>query len=330
MLECFLRQDEVPSPLVRLEKVTKKFSAAVGFFRPQAASVQAVAKVDLAVIRGETLAIVGESGCGKTTLGRLILRLIPVSEGTIEFAGQDITRLSGRKLKDYRRQAQMIFQDPYSSLNPRRKAHQTILEPLVIHGLGKDPESLAFMDHVIDRVGVTREQLNRYPHEFSGGQRQRIGIARALVLKPRLLLLDEPVSSLDVSIQAQILSLLKALQEEFCLTYIFISHDLSVVRYLACRVAVMYLGRIVEEASCEELFQNPRHPYTKILLASVPRLDPGKKQKPLLTGDLPSPFSPPSGCPFHPRCPEVMAGCRQELPERREIKSGHAVSCHRC
>jgi oligopeptide transport system ATP-binding protein len=272
---------------------------------------------------------VGESGCGKTTLGRLIVRLERPTAGEILVGGENILGLDGEKLKAFRREAQMIFQDPYSSLNPRRSAGSTIGEPLLIHGVNGGGNRRDEVVRLMEKVGLTREQMDRYPHEFSGGQRQRIGIARALALRPKLIIADEPVSALDVSIQAQILNLLRTLQEEFELTYLFISHDLSVVEHMSNRVAVMYLGKIVELAASADLYKNPLHPYTQVLISAIPVPDPArKKQRITAGGDVASPINPPDGCAFHPRCPRCMDACRTLDPGLTEIEKSHFVACH--
>ncbi len=292
--------------------------------------LKAVEGVNLSVQAGETLGLVGESGCGKSTLGRLILALLPPTQGRVRFAGEELTKLPKPRLKPLRRQMQIVFQDPYSSLNPRLMVRQILEEPYVIHGLGAREERRAWVAELLNEVGLGEEHLERYPHEFSGGQRQRLGIARALALKPRLIVADEPVSALDVSIQAQILNLLVHLQKRYGLTYLFISHDLSVISRISDRIAVMYLGRLVETAP-RSVFDTARlHPYTEALLAAVPLPDPERPfRPPELKGDPPSPIQLPSGCPFHPRCPEArLPVCRDVFPEYRETAPEHRVSCH--
>ncbi|MDR3473601.1 MAG: ATP-binding cassette domain-containing protein [Devosia sp.] len=291
------------------------------------AVLRAVDNVSLTVEPGETVGLVGESGCGKSTLGKTLMRLVEPTLGRVEFAGENVTAIHGKKLRDMRRQIQMIFQDPFASLNPRHKIRQILAGPLKVHGIGNRAERDRLVEEMIDRVGLPRDALDRYPHEFSGGQRQRIGIARALILNPALVVCDEPVSALDLSIQAQILNLLVSMKKDLGLSYLFISHDLSVVRYFADRVLVMYLGRIVESADNASLWANPRHPYTRALMEAVP--DPSRRRQaaPIL-GDLPSAQNIPKGCRFHPRCPLATDVCRSEEPQFRQMASGHSVACH--
>jgi oligopeptide transport system ATP-binding protein len=316
-------------PILRVENLTKSFPIYGGLFSQEVASVKAVQGISFNLKKGETLGLVGESGCGKSTLGRCIIRLIESTSGKIYFNGQDITVLDGEELRALRRKMQIIFQDPFASLNPRMTVRSIIEEPLEIHNLftsSKDREDR--IKQLVDMVGLRLEHLQRYPHEFSGGQRQRIGIARALAVEPDLIVCDEPVSALDVSIQAQVINLLMELQNKLGLTYIFIAHDLKVVEHVSTRVAVMYLGKIVEMADSLELYQNPQHPYTQALLSAIPVPDPKRKEERIiLTGDVPSPISPPSGCYFHPRCPQVMDKCKMECPLSLETKPGHLVSC---
>jgi peptide/nickel transport system ATP-binding protein len=316
-------------PLVEVEHLTKHFFVKQGVFARGKGVVHAVEDVSLSVAEGETLGIVGESGCGKTTTARLIVRLIEPTAGTIRFEGEDITHWSRRRLRPVRRRMQIIFQDPYSSLNPRKSVGQIVGEPFAIHHTDKDVK--ARVQQLLERVGLSPEHYNRYPHEFSGGQRQRIGVARALALQPKLIVCDEPVSALDVSVQAQILNLLKSLQKEFNLTYIFISHDLSVIRQISDRIAVMYLGRVVEMGQSELLYEHPRHPYTAALLSAVPRPDTNGhgRQRIVLGGDVPSPVNPPGACVFHPRCPRFQAGtCDVETPSLRSFEGDHEAACH--
>ena len=294
--------------------------------------IRAVDDVTLAIARGETVGLVGESGCGKSTVGRTILRLYEPTEGRVVFDGQDITHLGERELRPLRRRMQMIFQDPFSSLNPRHSVGRIVGEPLRVHGLSRRKEAGGRVRELLEIVGLPRDAVTRYPHEFSGGQRQRIGLARSLALNPDFIVCDEPVSALDVSIQAQILNLLKDLQDEFGLTYLFIAHDLAVVRHISDRIAVMYLGTIVEVSPAEELYENPLHPYTISLLSAVPIPDPDVEQERetiLLAGDLPSPANPPPACRFHTRCPYVQeTRCRDEVPPLRKLESGHFAACH--
>jgi oligopeptide/dipeptide ABC transporter ATP-binding protein len=314
-------------PLVEVEHLTKHFPVKQGVFARGHGVVQAVEDVTLTVFRGETLGIVGESGCGKSTTARLMLRLLDPTSGAIRFNGKDITRLSQHSLRPLRREMQMIFQDPYSSLNPRKTVGQIVGEPFKIHR--HEREVRPRVRELLSRVGLSPEHYNRYPHEFSGGQRQRIGIARALALQPQLIVCDEPVSALDVSIQAQILNLLKSLQQEFQLTYVFISHDLSVIRQICDRVAVMYLGHIVEMADAELLYQHPRHPYTGALISAVPRATAGERTRIVIGGDVPSPVDPPTACVFHPRCPRYREGhCDVQEPVLRPFGRGQFAACH--
>ncbi len=306
----------------------KKYFPVKGILRTKA-WVKAVDGVSFKIEKGKTLGLVGESGSGKTTVGKLVIRLLEPTSGEVLFHGRNIYKLKGKELKEFRRKAQMVFQDPYSSLNPRMTVFQLLLEPLKVHGIEvNDPEEFAVK--LLYKVGLNETHLYRYPHEFSGGQRQRIAIARVLALQPEFIVLDEPTSALDVSVQAQILELLKELQRDMGLTYLFISHDLGVVRYMSDYIAVMYLGKIVEYGPAEEVFEKPLHPYTQILLASIPVPDPVEARKPRklrITGEPPSPINPPPGCRFHPRCPMVMERCRREEPPLMEVESDHYVAC---
>ena len=315
--------------LLEIRGLKKYFPLRGGFLSSKKGTIRALDGVDLEIRRGETLGLVGESGCGKTTLGRLVMRLEEPTDGSIRFAGEDILALKGAALKAYRGKVQMIFQDPYSSLNPRKTAGGIIGEPLAIHHPEWRGERKAKMAELMAVVGLDQEQMTRYPHEFSGGQRQRIGIARALILNPGLIIADEPVSALDVSIQAQILNLMKRLQQDFALTYLLITHDLGVVRHMSDRIAVMYLGKIVELGAAEAVCGRPAHPYTKALISAIPAVDlMGRKEKVILTGEMPSPAAPPSGCLFHPRCPFMIEACDQQEPALLQRNPGYWVACH--
>jgi len=311
----------------------KHFQVGGGLFGGGAGIVKAVDGVSFEIHRGETLGLVGESGCGKTTTGRCILRLEPPTSGEVVFEGRDMSKLSDAELRGLRRRMQVIFQDPYSSLNPRMTVGQIISEPLGVHGIVPDRAARAArVQDLLRHAGLLPAMARRYPHELSGGQRQRVGIARALAMEPSLIICDEPVSALDVSIQAQIINLLEELQAEFGLTYLFVAHDLSVVRHISDRVAVMYLGKIVEITDRKSLYEDPQHPYTRALLSAVPIPDPvveAKREHVVLGGEVPSPLNPPSGCVFHPRCPIAVAECRTTVPELREIKPGHQAACIR-
>jgi len=321
--------DTEQQTLLQVRDLKKYFPVKRGLFGRHVADVRALDGVSFDLHARETLGIVGESGCGKTTLGRTILRLIEPTAGTAHFEGRDIFQLDRKSLRDLRSEVQIIFQDPYSSLNPRQTIGNIIGDALELHGLVTGDARFDRAKELLERVGLQGSYINRYPHEFSGGQRQRIGIARAVALKPRFIVCDEAVSALDVSVQAQVLNLLEDLQKELELSYMFIAHDLAVVRHIADRVAVMYLGRIVELSECDDLFDQPLHPYTQALLSAIPQPDPTRDRlRILLEGDVPSPMSPPAGCHFHTRCPLVMERCRSEVPELIELRPGHWSSCH--
>jgi len=319
--------------LLSVSNLVKHYTVRKGLLRREVARVRAVDGVSFDVRAGETFGLVGESGCGKTTAGRTILRLIEPTSGTVSFAGEDVSRLRGSALKAMRRNMQIIFQDPFGSLDPRMPVGSIIAEGLVVHGIGDRAERDALVKQAMQQVGLRPEYARRDPHEFSGGQRQRIGIARTLVLRPKLIVCDEPVSALDVSIQSQVLNLLKDIQADLGLTYIFIAHNLAVVKYIASRVGVMYLGKLVETASSDDLYREPLHPYTRALLSAIPQAKPAlpgapRRERIVLGGDVPSALNPPSGCRFHTRCPVAMDRCRTEEPVTRDMGGGHTVACH--
>ncbi len=316
-------------PLIEVDGLTKRFPLTAGLLGRTVGHVHAVDGVSFTLGRKETLGIVGESGCGKSTLARMIVRLIEPTDGAIRYEGKDITTLRGEAMRQMRRQIQFVFQDPYASLNPRLRAGQIVGEALENYGLAKGKALKEAIAGLFAKVGLRPDQLRAFPHEFSGGQRQRLGIARALALNPSVIVADEPVSALDVSVQAQVINLMGDLQEEFGLSYLFIAHDLAVVQHISHRVAVMYLGRVVEIADRTTLFANPLHPYTEALLDSVPNPDPSRRRtSPVVGGEVPSPIDPPKGCHFHPRCPLAEERCRVEVPPLRAIAPGHRVACH--
>jgi oligopeptide transport system ATP-binding protein len=322
---------EPARPLLDVEHLSVIFPLGGGVGWRRRGSIQAVSDVSFQIVSGETLGLVGESGCGKTTTGRAILQIVRPTAGRVYFEGEDLMTMDERALRPRRRQMQLIFQDPFASLNPRMTVGEIMTEPLTVQRIGTPPERQRAVAELLRVVGLGPAAARRYPHEFSGGQRQRIAIARALALRPRFLVLDEPVSALDVSIQAQVLNLLAELQREYHLTYLFIAHDLAVVRYMSSRVAVMYLGKLVELAPARTLYRAPAHPYTAGLLAAVPIPDPAQQRQgrpPVLAGDLPSPARPPSGCRFHPRCPRAQQRCREEEPVLRSFGEGHLAACH--
>jgi peptide/nickel transport system ATP-binding protein/oligopeptide transport system ATP-binding protein len=315
--------------LLVVQDLVKYFPVRTGLLQRVVAWVKAVDKVSFSVKKGETLGLVGESGCGKTTVGRTILRLIPSTSGKVYFEGRDVFALGKAEIKALRRDMQIIFQDPFSSLDPRMPVGESIAEGLMVHGVADKNERNEIVVEMLDRVGLRRDHARRYPHEFSGGQRQRIGIARALALQPKLIICDEPISALDVSVQAQVLNILQDLQRELGLTYVFVAHDLSVVEHISDRVAVMYVGKLVELAGRETLYRNPLHPYSQALISAIPIPNPKiRRERILLEGDVPSPLNPPPGCRFHTRCFKAVDRCSREEPDFREVEGEHWVACH--
>ena len=321
---------ETGKELVKISGLKKHFPIRKGFFNRQVGAVRALDGIDLTIREGETLGLVGESGCGKSTLGRVVLRLLPATAGSVTFEGRNVLAASEKEMKAFRRDMQIVFQNPYASLDPRMTIRQIVQEPLEVHQTARGSDLRDRVLNLLDLVGLAKEMADRYPHEFSGGQRQRVGIARALALRPKLIVADEPVSALDVSVQAQILNLLIQLKSEFKLTYLFIAHNLDVVRYISDRIAVMYLGRIVELGECDEVYNQPLHPYSKALISAAPVPDPDfdRSNRMLLPGDLPSPANPPSGCRFHTRCPMARDKCKVDDPALREITPSHFSACH--
>ncbi|WP_096438081.1 ABC transporter ATP-binding protein [Alteribacter populi] len=323
-----MTQQQKSEHLLEIKELKKYYPVRGGFFRRRIGDVKAVDNISFDLKRGETFGLVGESGCGKSTAGRTITRLFKPTSGEIFFEGENITNIYGSKLRNMRKDIQMVFQDPYASLNPKMMVGSIVSEPILNY---RNVSEKKVRDEVMDlltKVGLPEDAYFKYPHEFSGGQRQRIGIARALALKPKLIVADEPVSALDVSVQSQVLNLLKSLQKEFNLTLLFIAHDLSVVKHMSDRIGVMYLGNLVEVADADEIYRNPKHPYTKALISAIPQPDPrNKSERIILKGDVPSPMNPPVGCPFHPRCPEAMPECSEKKPHLKEVNQGQTVSC---
>ena len=318
-------------PFIQIQQLNKYFYSNKGFTKKTMQCVSAVDNVDLSINKGDIVGLVGESGCGKSTLGRCILRLIEPTHGTVQFAGKKVTDFNNKELKVFRKQAQIIFQDPYTSLNPRMTVFESVVAPLDVYNIGTKKERKEQVSATLHKVGIEEDALMRFPHEFSGGQRQRIGIARALITNPSFIVCDEPVSALDVSVRAQVLNLMSDLKDEYALTYLFISHDLSVVKHISNKIAVMYLGRVVEYASTAQIFDSPMHPYTIALQSAIPKIKNSHQEKKIvLQGDVPSPYAPPSGCRFHTRCPYATKECSQISPELTDKGDGHFVSCHHC
>ncbi|MDC3413796.1 dipeptide ABC transporter ATP-binding protein [Aquibacillus sp. 3ASR75-11] len=320
---------EKTQPLLEVNNLKMHFPINKGIFSKQVGAVKAVDGVSFTVNKGETLGIVGESGCGKSTTARVIIRLLEATGGSVKLEGHELTNLNPKKMRELRKDIQMVFQDPFASLNPRWTVQRTLMEPMKVYGIGNKSERKRKVGELLNQVGLDESYAKRHAHEFSGGQRQRIGIARALVLNPKLIIADEPVSALDISVQSQVINLMQDMQQEYDLTYLFITHDLSVVEHIADKIAVMYLGKIVELADKEKIFDNPLHPYTEALISAAPEVNAlEKKERIVLGGDVPSPANPPNGCPFHTRCHKAMDICKQEVPEFKEISDGQLTACH--